>query len=145
MKVKERWTDDDYNEMDWHDSKLYQLKFLDEKFEITLFLDYIFEWIKENEGFKFLVSPCKLIFKNVSNLNIKLAFENHIGIYINEIRRSQLGLTPNKKFINWKYIIETDRGNIEFNTTGYKMELISDPIITDRQDLSDSADLQSVK
>jgi len=136
MEIKEKWTDDDFDEMGWHDSKLYQLKFLDENYHFTLYLDYIFEWVKEKEGYKFWVSPCVLTFENVVNLNLNLSFENNIGVYIVAIDREKIGFTPNGKMMEWKYLIETDRGNIEFASTGFKMERISEPVLTESQDLS---------
>ncbi|MBQ4804095.1 hypothetical protein J8L88_14630 [Aquimarina sp. MMG015] len=137
MEIKDKWTDADFDIMGWHDSRLYQIKFPDENYNFTLFLDYIFKWEKQNdETFKFLVSPCELKFENISNFKMSLSFENFLEIFIVEIRREKLGLTPNKKMMEWKYIIETDRGDIEFESTGFKMNLISQPILSDYQSLN---------
>ena len=140
MEIREKWTDDDFEEMGWHDSRLYQIKFPNEECDFTLFLDYIFQWVKPKEGeefFKFWVSPCELTFKNVVDLDINISFKNAVGIDISKIKREKIGLTPNGKMMEWKYIIETDKGNIEFLSTGFTMETISEPILSEGQDLSD--------
>lgn len=138
MKVKETWSDSDFEEMGWHDSRLYQIKFPDEKFEFTLFIDYIFKWVEVDDRFKFWVSPCKLKFHNVINLKIDLSFENILGIDIVSVERTKVGLTPNGKMTKWMYLIETDKGNISFESTGYTMDVISEPEFLESQDMSDS-------
>ena len=138
METKEKWTNDDFEEMGWHDSRLYQMKFPNEDYEFILYLDYIFKWEKPSTGkyFKFWVSPCELKFANVHDLKIDLSFENYLQIYIDDIRREKIGLTPNSKMTEWKFYIETDRGNIEFIATDFEMNLISQPVLKDGQDMS---------
>lgn len=137
MNVKEIWTNTDFEEMGWHDSRLYQVKFPGEESEFVLYLDYIFEWVKPEEGekfFKFWVSPCELIFENIYNLKLNLSFENYIDIYVDDIKREKIGLTPNGKMIDWNFVIETDKGNIEFKATGFRMKTISQPKLSEHQD-----------
>lgn len=137
FEIKDIWTDNDFELMGWHDSTLYQIKFLDKNLDFTLYIDYIFEWIQIENKFEFLVAPCELVFRNVLNLKVSLEFENYVGIYIDSIKRKKIGKTPNGKFIYWKYSILTDRGGIEFTATGFEMHLISKPILSKSQDLSD--------
>ncbi len=138
MKVKEKWTNKDFNEMGWLDSRLYQIKFPDEEFDFTIYLDYIFKWEEQEDGFfKFWVSPCEMVFKNVSDLDINISFAKSIGIDIDNIKREKIGLTPNGKMINWKFSIETDKGFIELVATDFEMNLISQPILSNGQDLKD--------
>lgn len=137
MEVKEIWTDSDFDEMGWHDSRLYRMKFPDEDYNFILYIDYIFKWEKQkDDSFKFWVSPCELKFQNISNLKLNLSFEDFLEIFICEIKRQKIGLTPNGKMIEWKYIVETDRGDIEFESTDFEMNLISQPILSESQDLS---------
>ena len=138
MIIKDKWSDNDFNDMGWHDSRLYNIKFPDEEYSFTLYLDYIFEWVKTVDNkFNFWVSPCKLVFENVINLKVNLCFENSIGIDINSIHREKIGLTPNGKLEEWKYTIETDRGNIELLATGFEMSLMHQPILSDSQCLEE--------
>jgi len=137
MEVKEIWTSDDFEVMGWHDSRLYQMKFPNEDYNFVLYIDYIFKWEKQqDDSFKFWVSPCELKFLNISDLKLNLSFDNFSEIFVSEIKKQEIGLTPNEKMIEWKYIIETDRGNIEFLSTGYIMKVISEPILSESQDMS---------
>lgn len=135
MEVKEKWTNVDFDEMGWHDSRLYQFKFPDESFSFTLYLDYIFKWVEEKDSYKFWVSPCELTFKDVYNLKLNLSFENHLGLYISDIKRKKLK-SINNNITEWEFEIETDRGSIEFTSTDFEMNLISEPILSESQDLN---------
>ncbi|MGS2762775.1 hypothetical protein [Sinomicrobium sp. M5D2P9] len=134
MKIKETWTDKDFEEMNWHDSRLYQLKFPDDNCDFTLYLDYIFEWIEDEKGYKFLVAPCELVCYNVIDLKLDIIFDKSVGIDINIITRKNIGKTPNGKLNQWRYLVETDKGTIDFTTTGFSMKTISDPILSRNQD-----------
>lgn len=136
MEVKEKWVDDDFDEMGWHDSRLYQVKFPNEECDFILYLDYIFKWVEHKNYFNFWVSPSELIFKNVTSLNINVCFKQAVGVNIENIEREKLGLTPNKKMTYWKYTIITDKGNIELISTNFEMNIISQPILTKSQDMS---------
>ena len=138
MIVKEKWTNEDFSQMGWHDSRLYQIKFPNEDYEFSLFLDYIFDWVKDSDKkyFSFWVSPCVIKFKNIYDLKIDISFENFLEIFIEDIHREEIGKTPNGKFIEWKYLIQTDRGNIEFIATDFEMLVISQPILTESQSMS---------
>ena len=138
MEVKEKWTNSDFNEMGWHDARLYQIKFPDEEFNFTIYLDYIFKWEKQEDGFfKFWVSPCEMVFKNVFDLDVNISFTKSIGIDIDNIQREKIGLTPNGKMTDWKFLIQTDKGTIELIATDFEMNLISQPILSNGQDLKD--------
>ena len=137
MKVKKEWSEKDFNIMGWHDATLYEMYFPNENHKFILNLDYIFKWVKSKseEKYSFWVSRCKLSFHNVTNLKINLNFENGVGIYIHDIERKGIGLTPNGKMMDWQYEIETDKGQITFITTGFIQEVISNPILSDSQSL----------
>jgi|SRR5687767_7340153 len=75
-RPKSLWTEADFEIMGWHDARIYALAFLEETFEFALDIDYILEWVKPvppAERFTFWVSPCTLVFENVSELEIDLA------------------------------------------------------------------------
>lgn len=38
------WTEEDFNQMGWHDSNIYAIAF-GENFEFKLDIDYIFQWV----------------------------------------------------------------------------------------------------
>jgi hypothetical protein len=136
MEIKSIWRDEDFESMNWHDSRLYQIYFPDDSCEFKVFIDYIFKWVQDKESFKFWVAPCELIFHNVTNLKINLLFENQVGVDIGGIIRNKIGLTPNKLYHQWDYEIITDKGNLNFTTTGFTMNLLSEPNYSNSQDYS---------
>jgi hypothetical protein len=67
------WTEKDFNNMGWHDSTIYSLRFQE---NLELDIDYIFRWNKsEVEGFyyTFWVAPATLVFKNPSELTFEFS------------------------------------------------------------------------
>lgn len=136
MKVKEIWTDSDFEDMGWHDSRLYSVKFPDDELELKLDIDYIFKWEEvKGEKFKFWIAPCDLIFSEVLSLKLEIDFSYSTGIDILSIRREQKEQSPNGTSI-WSYVIETDRGLISFETVGFKQKVRLQPILSESQNLT---------
>ena len=47
MNIKQKiWTEDDFDIMSWHDSKVYGIGFDEENFKLLLDIDYIIDWVK---------------------------------------------------------------------------------------------------
>lgn len=118
MNRKKEWTEEDFERMEWHDSRLYSISFPNQLLEMTLDIDYIVSFDEEKQMFELL--PCEVVFYNIIDLTIELNFGDTTGIDITEIRRKQEDLLSNDKVSFWKYTIETDRGFISFKSTGYK-------------------------
>ncbi len=138
LQVKNKWTDADFKEMGWHDASLYSMKFPWDNLELSLDIDYIFKWERSKESsYQFWVSKCNLIFNNVLNLKIDIDFNNSICLSILEITRDNKRATPNGKMILWDYTIETDKGIITFQSTGYVQDVLTNPILSDSQNLQD--------
>ena len=134
--VKEVWRDDDFDEMGWHDSRLYELSFPDEEFQIKFDIDYIFKWEKSSGSITgFWVSPCDLIFENVANFCVDIDFKNNTLIFISEIKRTNKRSTPNGRLVEWDYEMECDNGLIRFSSTGFKQRIRKQPILSESQDL----------
>lgn len=133
MNVKKLWTDSEFKNMGWHDSRLYSIAFPDESLKFVLNIDYIFKW--EEATKKFWVAPCILTFEDTLNLKIDIDFKNSTGIDIVSIGRDNKRLSPNGKIVIWDYSIETDKGIISFESSGYQQKVISQPILSDSQTL----------
>ncbi|MGO4622608.1 hypothetical protein AB4Z34_16890 [Ensifer sp. 2YAB10] len=83
MVIKAIWTDVDFNDMGWHDCRLYGIKLLDEGFNLSLDIDYMFRWPELGFG----VSPCVLKFFNVFDLKIDLDYDRNLLCFISDINR----------------------------------------------------------
>lgn len=130
MKVKEVWTELDFDEMGWHDSHIYAMSFPNEKLEISLDIDYLFKWELNNltNLYGFWVAPCHLIFYNVLNLKIDIDFHNSIGLDVLDIKKDNAKVSNNNKITLWDFQISTDKGEIKFESSGYKQILKEQPI-----------------
>jgi hypothetical protein len=67
------WTDAQFDEMSWHDNPVHGLRIVEgpyEAGELILDLDYILEWIKDEEGFRFRTPPTHLRFREGTNLRM---------------------------------------------------------------------------
>jgi len=126
MDFKSIWTDADFELMNWRNCRLYAISMLDENFQISLNIDYMFEWKKETE---FLISPCDMTFNNVSNVMMKFELIEKMFLLIDEIKKSNPRKSPNGKFIMWDYKIIFDSGSLDFTATDFKM-LVKKPAIS---------------
>lgn len=129
------WTEKDFENMSWHDNIIHSISFPIEDLSLRIRLDYILEWKlnSETNKYQFIVAPATLEFCNVLNLNIFLSFGEYTGLYIDKIERNNVRKTPNGKHMIYDYVIVTDRGKIEFNSTGFQQKLTNVPQNTNSQ------------
>lgn len=109
--------------MGWHDSNIYG--FVISKFEnneqndLTLDIDYIFQWIHPVEiekYFTFQVAPCTLVFHNVFNLTIDIS--TGLALVI-ELEIDDLEMSNSKLENLYNFKIVTQQGEIKFESTGF--------------------------
>ena len=60
---KSVWTDHDFEDMGWHDCKLFAISFGD-NFQLLLDIDYIFKWVQTEKTFNFGYHLARLFLKN---------------------------------------------------------------------------------
>lgn len=135
MNIKELWTETDFEDMGWQDSHIHAISFPNEDLELSLDIDYLFKWSRDDKSnlYNFWVSPCILFFFNVLNLKISIDFQNTIGLDILEINRQDPHLSPNGKMTLWIFEIVTDKGCIEFESSGYRQVVKKQPIFSQSQ------------
>ncbi|WP_347066851.1 hypothetical protein [Flavobacterium sp. WV_118_3] len=138
MDIIEILTDENFEEMKWHDNYIHAISFPDENLQFGLDIDYLFDWILDNQDntYTFIVSPCVLLFFNVSHLKIDIDFQNIIGLNILDINRINPRLSPNKKITLWDFEIITDKGLIKFEFSGYKQIVKEQPVFSRSQVLT---------
>ncbi|MCE7057189.1 hypothetical protein LZF95_21085 [Algoriphagus sp. AGSA1] len=138
MKVKEIWTELDFEDMGWHDCHIHAISFPNEELEMSFDIDYLFKWELDDKSnlYKFWVSPCILFFYNVINLKIDIDFQNAIGLDILDINKKNLRLSADKKTNLWDFEIATDKGLIKFESSGYKQVVKNEPICSESQILA---------
>lgn len=138
------WTQDDYEQMGWHDCSIYGLTFLpiDEQGTTNLLfdIDYIFKWVNPNKSgqpFSFWISPCTLIFKDAFALTINIdkrggttdMFEIADLYLVDKIEQEK-----NKWIYEWA--IDLQEGYIKFKSSGFDQIVRLKPIFTNGQSLT---------
>lgn len=137
MDVKAIWTDSDFEAMGWHDCRLYGLVVPDEDFNLSFDIDYIFKWEKSSdETTGFWVSPCDLVFENVSNFKVEMEFKDSLLLFVGNVNRGNRRLSPNGQLTVWDYEIECDNGVLSFSATGFNQHIRKQPILSASQDLN---------
>ncbi|MGI9352861.1 MAG: hypothetical protein ACR2O3_14955 [Rhizobiaceae bacterium] len=131
---------------DFHDSSIYGFELVQPvpelgKWEskIKLDIDYIQEWVKCADSFKFLVSKAELCFENVSDLKVSFSFpETTItSLPIDRIERSKqpaLQRSPDYTEFGWKILLnDRSDGFLELRATGYHLIFFGEPILCEDQ------------
>jgi len=141
---KNIWTQDDYEQMGWHDCSIYGLTFLpvDEigTAHLVFDIDYIFKWVdplKPGQPISFWVSPCTLIFKDTFALTMNV---DRRGGTTDMLEVADLYLVDkveqeaNQWIYEWK--IDLQEGHINFKSSGFSQIVRQKPIFTDGQSLT---------
>jgi hypothetical protein len=120
---KDRWGDDDFGQMGWHDATIWSFHASPDQFEFLLDLDYIFKWVKPQKDesfFKFWVAPVTMVFSNAHSVVIDI--ESPQGnIEIADLHRGEPEATPNQKTTQQSYRFECQEGAISLVATGFEL------------------------
>ena len=130
------WNENDFEQMTWHDNKVYAIAFNDQSFELALDIDYIVKWVnpEKETHLKFWVAPATLIFRNVYDISLS---SDSVCVEILEIVRENPVKPRNSDHINeqfeYNWIIETTVGEIAFKSVGYDQYLKKYPSLLKTQ------------
>jgi hypothetical protein len=122
---KQIWTDDDFEQMGWHDCNIYRMQL--EK-DLVFDIDYILKWNKPDlDGlpFTFWIAPVTLVFKAVQHLSFELDYGFSQHFEINDIDRDGN---------NWT--IATQQGDIRFASEGFEQYMRQQPFFSFGQEIS---------
>ena len=127
-----------FEEMDFHDVRIYGIKFIKEKFKISFDIDYILEWYLNDVTKiydKYLVASADLIFHNYFDLKIDIFQTQTFDLLIDNIEK-EIGIESKTTSINMdKYCISLNCGTIKFLASDIELSLRSNPIISSFQEL----------
>jgi hypothetical protein len=135
------WTDQQFEEMSWHDNHVHALRVLEGAYgagELVLDLDYILEWLTVEDGFQFRVIPVSLAFKEVTNLRVSLDYATPTaGIGPFSIHAIERHSENRKRYVAtiWKILINWPNGEITFEATGFVQRGTGAPVLTLSQSL----------
>ncbi|UIR54785.1 hypothetical protein LZQ00_10905 [Sphingobacterium sp. SRCM116780] len=137
---KSIWTEQDYDNMGWHDCNIYGMVFKEVNKEtgfsdLAFDIDYIFKWInpiRPKINFLFWISPCTLVFKNTYGLVINIDRRGGLTDMLEVadiILVSKHEEEKNKWVYEWH--IELQDGYIKFKSYGYTQYVRKYPILTE--------------
>lgn len=133
------WTQDDYEQMGWHDCHIHALAFLPENFELLLDIDYIFRWLQPTppqQYFSFWVAPATLVFENVYDVALTLRCDS--GLEIDDIKRNQtmpVHTEYDESSDAGHWTIACQEGQITLRSTGYTQYIRATPQYSASQSL----------
>lgn len=138
---KSVWTEDDFEQMGWHDASVHAMAFSTDTFELLLDIDYIYAWVDPQppeEHFTFWVSPCTLVFSNVYDFSA--AIELSQGFEISDLSRIDETRPKNSDHIKrekeWKWIFDCHQGEFSFRSVGFQQITRKKPIRIKAQSFS---------
>ncbi|AXG73397.1 hypothetical protein DVK85_03775 [Flavobacterium arcticum] len=133
---KNIWTEEDFDQMGWHDANIYgfiiRKQEEDWTSDLLLDIDYIFKWVNPhppNQFFTFWVAPCTLVFKECFNLKMDIGTENYS---VSPLEISDFFLIkkirPNSEgSIYYECKIELHQGEITFESSGFEQIVKENP------------------
>ncbi len=142
--VKLIWTQEDYEQMGWHDCSIYGLVFLPveetETTHLALDIDYIFKWVnplKPGQPISFWVSPCTLVFKDTFALTMNIDKKGGASDML-EIADLYLVEKVEQETNKWIYewTIDLQEGWVNFKSSGFEQIVRQKPIFTNGQFLT---------
>lgn len=124
------WNQDDFEQMGWHDSRIWAMSFDD---HVKFDLDYILKWVEPQNSygtFRFWISPVTLVFRNPSKFKMEMDIDFVNGLEILDIeRKSEKGKT--------QYIVEAQEGKIIIETEKFYQVVRRPPTLQIFQSLSE--------
>ncbi len=100
------WTDEDFSQLGWNMSRLYNLTMPGRKHRMVFHLDYVLESpLNKTAHSKWKIIPAKLEFFGVVDLKAKINQSNYSETDFVSIERSNKRPTPNGKLVYWDYQI----------------------------------------
>jgi hypothetical protein len=147
MSQNQKWTNDDYEEISWHDNVIHAIRICNPSegydFDLSLDIDFILEWIHmPDNSIKFSVAPATLTFRNVQNLIIDVDLSYKESMEIDGIERELIESETREEigYIVYKWVIRIQsfagrENKIQFKSDGFEQVLTKKPVIQDGQRL----------
>ena len=134
------WTHEQFDEMSWHDNHVHGLRFVEGLHgtgRLVLDLDYILEWLKEEDGaISFRVIPVSLTFVGVTGLRISLDYATPTAALVPfSIHAIERRIEQRERYQAqlWKIVINWPVGEFTFEAEGYEQRACGTPVVSSNQ------------
>lgn len=128
MPFKNIWTEEDFNQMGWHDSRIYKLRVGK---SVEMDIDYILEWNEPEMvgmAFTFWIVPATLVFDRITDFSCESVF------YMGDIEIENIEKQVREEDVQW--IIKCHSGEFSFIAPGYSMFIRQKPFFSFEQTIS---------
>jgi hypothetical protein len=140
MTERARWTTADFDEMSWHDCRVYAFRLHEPgdfgAADVEFDIDFIVEWLCHSDRpWEFRVAPATLTFHDVFGLRVELDYAapgagmtpfSLAGVE----RQAAMDATT-----SWRMVVNWPSGLITFQSPGFTQVLRREPILTGSQRL----------
>jgi hypothetical protein len=127
------WTEEDFDQMGWHDVHIHAIAFSTVTHELLLDIDYMFAWVDPEAPevhYTFWMAPCTLVFANVHSFAAEI--ETGLGLEVSHVEREDAGRPKNADYIKrekeWKWTFNCQEGVFSFHAVGYQQITRSRPV-----------------
>lgn len=130
-------TERDFDELSWHDVRVYGFAAVPELGEVRFDMDFIVEWRcgADGRGAAFLVAPATMVFDDVSRFSIQVvAAQGHIDLL--RLERSDWHRVPGARVGTWLWSLVSESGTIMFRASGFRLFQRRAAVETARQELA---------
>ena len=135
------WTENDFEEMGWHDCQVHAIAFDPDAAELLFDLDYILKWVNpqlSEKHYSFWSAPATLVFSDIASLKVNLepfpAFELD-GIFREKPEDSE-AVGNQTTSAAWLWTLNFFNGRITFNSAGFQQYIRKQPIFNTTQRLT---------
>lgn len=136
MNDQQSWTTDDFDAMSWHDVSVHGFRL--EEFseeagcaDLILDIDYLLEWIPQDDGVEFKVATAELRFHEVFGLRFELDYSSKSAgmcpFSIDRIEREAVTFPTGYSSFRWHIPVSWPGGSLRFEAPSYTMSLTGNP------------------
>ena len=138
------WTNNDFDQMSWHDVHVhgFRLEAFKEELgscELVLDIDYILAWETVGDAFRFTVCQAALRFHDVFGLKVALDYAaptaGMCAFSLAGIQREELACPRGYNTYRWRLDVNWPQGFLEFDAPGFTQTLVGVPHVQVGQSL----------
>ena len=127
-----------FENISWHDCKIFGLAFDELKYKLYFDIDFISEWVMPENNkkyYKLRIAPATLVFNNVWDINFEI--DTNLSLDIDNVVKRNPHASKNKPMeVEYDWSIELLQGEITFKSIGFKLYLRNEPQILSLKDRS---------
>jgi hypothetical protein len=137
-----RWYTADFDALSWHDVRVHGFRIVEGAqgtAELVLDIDFILEWLPEDDGYRFRVAQAILQFHEVFGLRFMLDYvacsAGMTAFSIESIEREVIGDDERAQSYRWRIDVNWPEGFLEFEAPGFSQWLVGEIVEQDEQTL----------